>query len=187
MTRTRQKILVTLIVLFLAIPSMMVVWLAWTGFFTEVKVSETTLGPLVVVYEDHTGPYKNTEDIMERISQYLHDEDNIETFKSFVIYYDDQKETPQDSLRSKAGRIIESTDTTKIKSLGANYKIMHLPAKRYVVAEIKNRGGLSVFAGSVKANPALNRYMKENGYSPAPAMEIYDRNKTIMYLKEIKE
>lgn len=179
--------MVTLIVLFLAIPSMLVVWLAWTGFFTEVKVSEATLGPLVVVYEDHTGPYKKTEDIMERISGHLLDENNIETFKSFVIYYDDQKETPQDSLRSKAGRIIESLDTTKVVSLSTTYKLMRLPAKQYVIAVIKNRGPLSVFAASVKVNPALDRYMKENGYPPSQAMEIYDRNQTIMYLKEIKK
>lgn len=187
MTKVRQKILVTLIVLFLAIPSMMVVWLAWTGFFTEVKVSEETLGPFVMVYEDHTGPYKQTEDIMERVSEQLLEQDNIKTNQGFVIYCDEQKETPQDSLRSKAGRIIESPDTTKIRSSNSRFKIMRLPAKRYVVAKIANRGALSAFAGSVKVYPALNRFMKENGYSFTKAMEIYDRNKTIIYLKEIKQ
>ena len=187
MTKVRQKILVTLIVLFLAIPSLLVVWLAWTGFFTEVKVSEETLGPFVMVYEDHIGPYKQTEDIMERVSEQLLEQDNINTYQGFVIYYDDQKETPQDSLRSKTGRIIEPADTTKIKSLGTTYKMMRLPAERYVVAKIPNRGALSAFAGSVKVYPALDRFMKENGYSPTPAIEIFDRNKTIMYLKEIKQ
>jgi hypothetical protein len=65
--------------------------------------------------------------------------------------------------------------------------MMRLPAKRYVVAKIANRGALSEFAGSVKVYPALDRFMKEKGYSPTPVMEIYDRNKTIMYLKEIKQ
>lgn len=186
MTKVRQKILVTVIAIFLAFPSLLVVWLAWTGFFTDVKVGETTLGPLVMVYEDHTGPYGETEDIMDRISGLL-EKDNIETFKGFVIHYDDQKETPQDSLRSKAGRIIESPDTTYIKSLSANYKIMQLPPKKYVVAEIKNRGAFSIFAGTVKVYPAIARYMRENEYPPAPSMEIYDENKTIRYLMEIKE
>lgn len=186
MNKVKQKILVTVIAIFLAFPSLLVVWLAWTGFFTDVVVGETTLGPMVLVYEDHTGPYGKTDDIMDRISGLL-EKDNIETFKGFVIHYDDQKETPQDSLRSKAGRIIESGDSTHIKSLNTKYKIMHLPTKKYVVAEIKNRGAFSKFAGTVKVYPAIARYIRENDLSAAPTMEIYDGNKTIRYLMEIKE
>ena len=112
---------------------------------------------------------------------------NIETNKSFAVYYDDPKLKALDSLQSIAGRIIESQDTTKIKSSGSMYKIMRLPEKRYAVAEIKNRGALSSFAGSVKVYAALDRFMKENDFPPSPTMEIYDRNKTIRYLREIKE
>ena len=127
-----------------------------------------------------------TEDVIHRISGLLK-KDNIETTKEFGIYYDDPKLTPLDSLRSIAGWIIEPSDTTKIKSAGSMYKIMHLPSKRYAIAEIKNRGALSAFAGSVKVYAALDRFMKENEYPPSPTMEIYDRNKTIRYLREIKE
>lgn len=186
MTKRRQKILVSIIALFLATPSLLVVWLAWTGFFTDVKVSETTLGPLVMVYEEHTGPYDGTEDVIKQISSLL-EKNNIETTESFAIYYDDPKLTPLDSLRSIAGKIIESADTTKIKSTGATYKIMRLPAKRYAIAEIKDRGALSAFAGSVKVYAALDRFMKENEFPTTSTMEIYDRNKTIRYLREIKE
>lgn len=186
MNKRRQKILVSIIAFFLAAPSLLVVWLAWTGFFTDVKVSETTLGPLIMVYEEHTGSYEGTEDVIKQISGLL-EKSNIETTKSFAIYYDDQKLTPLDSLRSIAGKIIESPDTTKIKSAGSMYKIMRLPSKRYASAEIKNRGALSAFAGSVKVYAALDRFMKENEYPLSPTMEIYDGNKTIRYLREIKE
>ena len=186
MTKRRQKILVSVIAFFLAAPSLLVVWLAWTGFFTEVKVSETSLGPLVMVYEEHIGPYKGTDDVIKQISDLLK-KDNIETSKSFAIYYDDPKITSLDSLHSIAGKIIEPSDTTKIKSAGSMYKIMHFPAKRYAIAEIKNRGALSAFAGSVKVYAALDRFLKENEYPPSPTLEIYDRNKTIRYLREIKE
>ena len=186
MTKRRQKILVSVIAFFLAAPSLLVVWLAWTGFFTDVKVTETTLAPMFMVYEEHTGPYGGTEDIMKRISNLL-EKDNIETTKGFGIYLDDPKLTALDSLRSIAGRIIESGDTSKIKSLGSAYRIMRLPSKRYAVAEIKNRGALSAFAGSVKVYAALDRFMKENEFPLSPTMEIYDRNKTIRYLREIKE
>lgn len=186
MNKRRQKILVSVIALFLAAPSLLVVWLAWSGFFTDVKVSETTVGQLFVVYEEHTGPYDGTDDIIKQISSML-EKSNIETTKSFAIYYDDPKLKALDSLRSIAGRIIESGDTSKIKSLGSAYRIMRLPSKRYAVAEIKNRGALSAFAGSVKVYAALDRFMKENEFPTAPTMEIYDRNKTIRYLREIKE
>ena len=186
MTKRRQKILVSIIAFFLAAPSLLVVWLAWAGFFTEVKVSETTLGPMIMVYEEHTGPYEGTEDVIKQISGLLK-KDNIETNKSFGIYYDDPKLTSLDSLRSIAGKIIESSDTTKIKSAGSMYKIMRLPSKRYASAEIKNRGALSAFAGSVKVYAALDRFMKVNEYPPSPTMEIYDGNKTIRYFREIKE
>ena len=178
--------MVSIIAFFLAAPSLLVVWLAWTGFFTNVNVSEATLGPWIMVYEEHSGPYDGTEDVIHRISGLLK-KDNIETTKEFGIYYDDPKLTPLDSLRSIAGWIIEPSDTTKIKSAGSRYKIMHLPSKRYAIAEIKNRGALSAFAGSVKVYAALDRFMKENEYPPSPTMEIYDRNKTIRYLREIKE
>lgn len=186
MNKRRQKILVSVIALFLAAPSLLVVWLAWTGFFTDVKVNETTVGPLVMVYEEHTGPYDGTEDVIKQISGLL-EKSNIETTQSFAIYYDDPKLSALDSLRSIAGWIIGSPDTTKIKSAGATYKIMRLPAKQYAIAEIKNRGALSAFAGSVKVYAALDRYMKENEYLLSPTMEIYDGNKTIRYLREIKE
>ena len=186
MTKRRQKILVSVIAFFLAAPSLLVVWLAWTGFFTEVKVSEASFGPLIMVYEENTGPYEGSKNIIKQVSGILKKE-NIETTKSFAIYYDDPKITALDSLRSIAGKIIEPSDTTKIKSAGSNYKIMHFPAKRYAIAEIKNRGALSAFAGSVKVYAALDRFMKGNEYPPTPTMEIFDRNKTIRYLREIKE
>lgn len=176
----------SVIAFFLAAPSLLVVWLAWTGFFTDVRVSETTVGPMFMVYEEHIGPYKGTEDVIKRISDLL-EKENIETTKSFGIYFDDPKLTALDSLHSIGGTIIESPDTTKIKSAGATYKIIRLPLKRYAVAEIKNRGALSAFAGSVKVYAALDRFMKENKFPTTPTMEIYDRNKTIRYLREIKE
>ena len=62
---------------------------------------------------------------------------------------------------------------------------MEIPEKLYVTSEIPFRSQLSVFAGIVKVYPALKKYMKDKGYAQAPAMEIYDSNKTIIYLFEV--
>jgi DNA gyrase inhibitor GyrI len=145
------------------------------------------MGPYFMVYENHTGPYKGTAKIMDRIYDQLLEEDNIETFKGFGIYFDNPKETPEAELRSLAGCIVEPADTAKVSALGNKYKIMEIPERQYVTAEIRYRGQLSIFAGIVKVYPSIEKYMKEKNYPAVPAMEIYDHNKTIIYLFEIKE
>jgi len=123
--------------------------------------------------------------VMDRIYERLKEEDNIETFRGFGIYYDDPKTTPGEELRSIAGCILEPADTSRIKSLSGKYAIMEIPEKLYVTSEIPFRSQLSVFAGIVKVYPALKKYMKDKGYAQVPAMEIYDSNKTIIYLFEV--
>lgn len=183
----KKKMLVTLIVIVLAIPAIMVLALAWTGFFKNAEITEKEMGPYFMVYEDHTGPYKGTAKIMDRLYYQLLEDDKVETFSGVGIYYDNPKETPKNELRSKAGCIIEPADAEKVKQLGSKYKTLEIPRKKYVTAEIPFRGGLSVFAGIVKVYPAISAYMEKKGYGKVPAMEIYDHNKTIIYLFEISE
>lgn len=183
----KKKFFVTLIVIFMAIPSILVLALAWTGFFSNTELVEKKMGPYFMVYEDHKGAYKGTADIMDDIYYQLLEEDNIEAFKGFGIYFDNPKETAEEELRSLAGCIVETADTAKVKALGNKYKIMEIPERRYVTAEIRHRGQLSIFAGIVKVYPSIEKYMKGKNYPSVPAMEIYDRNKTIIYLFEIKE
>ncbi len=182
----KKKLWVTLIVILLALPAILVLLLARAGFFSNAEVSETEMGPLVVVYEDHKGPYKGTAKVMDRIYYSLL-EDGIETFRGIGIYYDKPGETAEEDLRSKAGCVVESSDTTALAALKPGYQIMTLPRTRYVTASIPFRGPLSVFAGIVKVYPAIGRYMEEQGYPPVPAIEIYDHNERIVYLFEIRE
>ena len=181
----KRKIGVSIIIFVLTIPTLLVLALAWSGFFSNSEIHEKTMGPFVLVYEEHTGPYKGTARIMDRIYERLKEEDNIETFKGFGIYYDNPKETPEEQLRSIAGCIIEPADTSRIKTLQGKYTIMNIPEKLYVTSEMPFRSQLSVFAGIVKVYPALGKYMKDKGYARVPAMEIYDSNKTIIYLFEV--
>ena len=69
----------------------------------------------------------------------------------------------------------------------ADYKIKTLAQGEYIVARFPFKGKMSVMIGIMKVYPAIDKYVKENGYSEkGPIAEIYDMpNKMIVYRKEI--
>lgn len=164
-----------------------VIFYAYFGGFRQVDISISESGGEVLVYEKMLGDYRQSAEVMDRVYYTLLNEDKIETFKGFGIYYDNPQEVEHSVLRSDVGCILEETDISKIPQLQEKYSVRTFPVKEYIIAEFPYKGKASVFVGIMKVYPQINAFAEENGYSEDGAvMEIYDMpNKKILYRKEL--
>ena len=124
---------------------------------------------------------------MDKIYNSLLNEDKIETFKGFGVYYDNPQKVEKSELRSEAGCILEKTDIDKLPNLEKKYTVRTFPEKEYIITEFPYKGKISIFFSIMKVYPALNKFAKQNGYNEeSSVMEIYDiPNKKILYRKEL--
>jgi effector-binding domain-containing protein len=145
-------------------------------------------GGETLVYENLTGDYKQSPVIMDKVYYSLVNNDKVETYKGFGIYYDNPKSVETSKLRSEIGCILEEKDSVKVVDLKKNnYNIKIFPKGSYLVTEFPFKGKFSVIIGLMKVYPALTDYLKKHGYGEKGAvMEIYDTpNRKIVYRKEI--
>ncbi|MBC8754100.1 GyrI-like domain-containing protein [Kordia sp. YSTF-M3] len=181
--KTIKIILIVLAILVIAL----VAFYAYYGGFKKIDVSVAKAGGDVIIYEEIQGDYKQSGVIMDKIYYALLNEDNIETFKGFGIYYDNPQKVEKSKLRSEAGCILEEKDIDKLPMLENKYTIRTFPEKEYMITEFPYKGKISIFFSIMKVYPALNKYAKLNGYQEdTPVMEIYDiPNNKILYRKEL--
>ena len=161
---------------------------AYYGGFKKISLQIREEGGETLVYEEVKGDYKNTAAVMDKIYYSLLNDENIETFKGFGIYYDDPKKVDKENLRSEAGCILEYTDRDNFREFEKQYQLKTFPKKQYLTAEFPWKGKMSVMFSILKVYPALNKYARANRYDVNTAvMEIYDiPNGKILYRKELK-
>lgn len=166
-----------------------VTFYGYYGGFIKPKISIITSGGETLIYEKIEGDYKQSGVIMDKIYYSLLNEDQIETYKGFGIYYDNPQKVAVDKLRSEAGCILEEKDLAKLPELKKKYAIRIFPTTKYLVTEFPYKNKISVLFSLMKAYPALNKFALENHFSDDSAvMEIYDiPNKRIIYRKMIVE
>ncbi len=165
---------------------MFTVYLAYHGLFSGVTIQEVKKGPWVFVYDKHTGPYKNSKDVADRIYRSLLKDEKIETKRGFGIYYDKPGDVEESRLRSISGCILEEKDLKKVPELEKKYRVGELPAERYLFVEFPFKGGMSIMLGIIKVYPKLAAYMVEKNYAPVPMMEIYDvPNSRLFYIAPV--
>lgn len=174
---------VVIILIFL----ILVLWVLYNlGVFVKVEVEVKEIEELVGVYEDYNGPYKDTKKIQDKLYYKLLNEEKIETFKGFGIYYDNPKEIPKDKLRSKSGCILEEVDYDKIKELEKKYNIYRFEKGKYIVSQFPLKSQLSILGGVFKVYPKLDEFVKENNFKMNEVTEIYDLpGEKIMYIISI--
>lgn len=160
------------------------VFLSYIGFFSEIVIEEKETGSFILVYDEHTGDYKGTAEIQDSIYYSLINNQNIETFKGFGIYYDNPKIVPTSELRSIAGCILEKSDYDKIDYLKEKgYKIKEIPVQNSIVAEFPYKNSFSIIAGIMKVYPKIEKYIDDNNIESKEMMEIYDiPSKKIIYI-----
>ncbi|MEI8273291.1 MAG: GyrI-like domain-containing protein [Paludibacter sp.] len=155
------------------------------GGFTNVNVVQKEEGGEKLVYEKFLGSYDKTGSVAQKI-QYQLEKENVVTFKSFGIYYDNPRFVKKDSLHSDVGCILENADTSKTFWLKGKFNIKTCPVKKYISAEFPFKDKMSIMLGVLKVYPALMKFVKDNNFDEkGPIMEIYDMpNHKILYRKE---
>lgn len=179
-----MKVILIVIVIFVV---MVISLYAYYGGFKKIDFRTSEQGGETLVYEELIGDYKKGGAVMDRVYYSLLNADKIETFKGFGIYYDNPQKVERSKLRSEVGCILEKVDSAKFTDLKQKYKIKTCPTGTYITTEFPNKGKISVIIGIMKVYPALNKYIREHGYSEkGMVMEIYDiPNRKIWYRKEI--
>jgi hypothetical protein len=153
-----------------------VVFLAYLGYFSSVKVEEKQEGGYTVVGVNVTGPYSKAGKYISNVDSKLK-EAGINSIKDFGIYYDDPKNTPAEKCRSLVGVIIDKRDLEKVLVLELkDIKIDSIPRANSVVAEFPLKNMISYMVGPMKAYPAISDRMKEKNYKTALSFEIYDKS-----------
>jgi hypothetical protein len=160
---------------------------AYWGAFKRIRFSVLEQGGEILVYQDMKGDYRQSGVVMDKVYYSLLHDYQMETYKGFGIYYDNPRKVETSKLRSEIGCIIEESDIHRLSELEGSFLIKTYPKARYLVAEFPYKGKFSVMFGLMKVYPALNRYIKQNGYDEQGAvMEIYDApGKKILYRKEL--
>lgn len=176
-----------IIIVVVAIVVFILGFAAYWGVFRSIQFSVVEQGGETLVYEEMTGDYRQSGVVMDRVYYSLLNDYKIETFKGFGIYYDNPQKVETSKLRSELGCILEESDIHRVRELEGNFKIKTCPKGKYIVAEFPYKGKLSVMFGIMKVYPAMNKYVKENGFDEEGAiMEIYNiPKKKIEYRKAI--
>ena len=177
------KVFLTFSLIFVTI----ILWfLSYYWFFTPVQIFVVETGWEYVVYEEMKWSYNNSSNITNKIYYSLLNEDKIETFKGFWIFYDNPKNVKEEDLRSDVWSILEQKDWGKIPDLELKYKVKQIPRWTYVIAEYPIRWNLSYVLGVFKIYPALEKFSKENKLDNNVSItEIYDiPNEKIIYRQE---
>lgn len=175
-----------LIVLALLIIALTVLYVYYGGL-KRINISISESGGEILIYERIQGDYKQSGVIMDKIYNSLLNEDRIETFKGFGIYYDNPQKVEKSKRRSEAGCVLENKDINKLSSLEKKYTVRTFPRKEYISTEFPYKGKISILFSVMKVYPALNKFAKQNGFNVESAvMEIYDvPDKKILYRKEL--
>ena len=180
-----MKTIKIILIIIVSLTVIIVLLFANYGGFSKVNFQIKEEGGEKLVYQEITGPYAQTGTVINKLHYNLKN-DNVETFKSFGIYYDNPRFVEKSKLHSEAGCILETADTGKVFWLKAKYDIKICPVKKYITSEFPYKGKMSIMISVIKVYPALMKYVKDNGYSEiGPIMEIYDMpNNKILYRKE---
>ena len=143
----------------------LIAFYACYGGFKKINISISKSGGEVLIYEKIRGDYRQSGVIMDKIYNSLLNEDKIETFKGFGVYYDNPQKVEKSKLRSEAGCVLEKKDIDKLPILENKYTIRTFPKKEYITTEFPYKGKISIFFSIMKVYPALNKFAQQNGYN----------------------
>lgn len=142
----------------------------YLGAYKTVTVSEATMGPYTLVYLDHVGPYHKIAPVIAQVESWMK-EHKYDCSLSFGQYLDNPREEEEARLKSRGGCLVKDVP----KDLPADYKVLTLPAQKYVTASFDGSPGI----GPIKVYPKVNKYIIEKGLNQdGPVMEIYDIHAT---------
>ncbi|TVQ07366.1 MAG: hypothetical protein EA361_18455 [Bacteroidetes bacterium] len=177
----------TTIIIIVAIAGILLLVYAWLGGFRKIQFTVQEAGGEVLAYEPHTGEYKNVGKVIDKMYYDLLNEEKVECFRGFGIYYDNPQKVEKSKLRSDVGNILENPTPELLDQLSGKYNIKTLERQKYLVAEFPYKNQMSIIMGIMKVYPALNKYIRQNQLNEEGfVMEIYDvPGKKIIYRKQL--
>lgn len=181
----KMKILKWILIVIVFLVLSLAAFLVYLGVFSTPQVTEQKVGPYTLVYEEYTGPYSNSGQVVGKVFNALKAE-GIITVKGFGVYLDNPAVTASDKTRSYLGCVLEDRDLAKVSQLEKKFKVMQWKPTDCLVAEFPIRNNLSYMIGPMKVYPELNKAMTAKGYKTGSCMELYDiPAMKIFYLFEI--
>lgn len=177
----------TAIIIIIAIAGILLMLYAWLGGFRKIQFTVQEAGGETLIYQPHAGDYKNVGKVMDQMYYALLNEEKVECFRGFGIYYDNPQKVEKEKLRSDVGNILENPTPELLEQLSGKYNIKTLEKQKFLVAEFPYKNQFSVFMGIMRVYPAINKYTREHNLSEEGfVMEIYDvPGKKIIYRKQL--
>ena len=159
----------------------------WLGGFKKIWFSTMETGGEALVYESHTGDYKNVGKTIDKQYYALLNDEKVKCFRGFGIYYDNPQKVEKEKLRAEVGNILENPTPEILAQLTSKYNIKTLEKQQFLITEFPYKNQMSIIIGIMKVYPALNQYIRENNLNEEGfVMEIYDvPGKKIIYRKQI--
>lgn len=146
------------------------------GAFSQVAISEGSLGPFQFVYRPVLSiNHQEIAHLSSEMDLMLASID-VEYRAPLHIYFPDGS--------AHIGFQVEGVELELALSNGTRVQI--IPKQEFVVARFPRRSPLSPFVGRMKVDPLLAEYQIANGYTASELMTLYDK-KTITYLKSVRK
>lgn len=162
-----------------------VVVLVYHEYFSKIEIDEEEIGPYVFATKRFIGSYSKVSETMNEVDKYLR-ELGINGTTGVGMYYDNPAKTKQDELRSDVGNVIEETDEDTLSKIREKFEIKEFEEQRVIMTKFPIKSPLSYIIGPMKAYPAIDKFMKENGYESSDGgygIELYNiPGKTITYI-----
>ncbi len=165
------KLVIAVIIIIIGI---VIVITGYFGAFTRVSIKEKSKKAFWLIFERFIGPYQNTGPIMDKLYYRLLNDDSIETFRGFGIYYDNPGEVKSSNCRSIVGSILEEKDYNRINELKSRYNIMKISESKGLSSQFPYKGKLSIMMGILKVYPQINKKIETMKTETKPIMEIYN-------------
>ena len=178
-----KKVLIIVAVIILVF----VGYLAYSGFFASVNITEGDAGPYKFIGKEYVGDYRFSGEHQDSIYKDLTAR-GLELTEGFGIYRDNPDEVAAENLRSMVGRVLPEKYNDRIPELEREgYIIQDMGKTKSVIVAFPFRNSLSILASVLKVYPKLNVYFTEKGYEDVPSLEIYTKDEIIISMEIIKE
>lgn len=178
----KNTVLIALLALVALVVLFAFVMLVAHGILARVPLRKARWPAMTVVYVPAVGDYAQTGKPMDALYYRLLNDEGIETYKGFGVYYDDPSLVEKERCRAIVGCVLEERDAARASALReAGYAVATLGAHESTVASFPYRSPLSLMVAHLKAHPAIFAFRKAKGFT-APLTEVYDiKGKEIRY------
>ncbi len=172
-----------------AFSTVIVLFLAYLGYFNTVRFKVTKLPKLTLALMPFEGSYKESTALQVELFKRMQ-EAGLTSDRSCGIYFDDPKKVASNRLRSLVGMVVAEHEKESFLALQTQAKLIELEEDEAIVSSFAYKSGLSILLAISKIYPAFDKYAKRNGLEKFQSIEVYDFSKKKLYFyfpKESKE